>query len=233
MLALEVETGDVLAMASYPSFDPNLFATGISYEDWQSLQSKNPRDPLSPLPLFNVAARTAVQPGSTFKMVTATAALDSGLDPNRKLRDGGAVKVGNRTYGCILWNMYRGNHGSLNLHEAIEVSCNYYFFDIAVGRDFYRGGSLGYNEEINIEKITHFAEQYGLGLPLNRNNRDCNTCSKRSTKDVSNENYLRNVLTGRAELYFVNEVINNKELLMEQIDTIRAGRRKIPAEILY
>lgn len=74
-VAIEVETGDVLAMASCPDFDPNLFATGISNEDWQALQSKNTRDYLSPAPLYNVATRTAVQPGSTFKMVVATAAM--------------------------------------------------------------------------------------------------------------------------------------------------------------
>ena len=230
VVALEVETGDVLAMASYPSFDPNLFATGISKEDWQSLQSENPRDPLSPLPLFNVAARTAVQPGSTFKMVTATAALDSGLDPKRKLRDGGAVKVGNRTYGCILWNMYRGNHGYLNLHEAIEVSCNYYFFDIAVGRDFYRGGSLGYNEEINIDKITHFAEQYGLGLPTGIEiTETVIPVPSEARKMSAMKNYLKNVLIGRAELYFVDEVIQDKELLMEQINTIVSWTEENPS----
>ncbi|MEL7656394.1 MAG: penicillin-binding transpeptidase domain-containing protein, partial [Bacillota bacterium] len=68
VVAIDVETGDVLAMASYPAFDPNLFATGISKENWNALQAENPRDPLSPLPLYNVAARSAVQPGSIFKM---------------------------------------------------------------------------------------------------------------------------------------------------------------------
>ena len=138
VVALEVETGDVLAMASYPDYDPNLFATGISKENWDSLQSKNPRDPLAPVPLYNVAARTAVQPGSIFKMVTATAALESGLDPDRKLYDGGYVQVGNRKYACLIWNARKGSHGSVDLAKALEVSCNYYFYDIATGKDFYK-----------------------------------------------------------------------------------------------
>jgi penicillin-binding protein 2 len=221
VVAIEVETGDVLAMASYPAYDPNLFSMGISKEAWESLQSKNPRDPLSPLPLFNVAARSAVQPGSTFKMVTATAALESGLDPERKLRDGGAVTVGNRTYGCIIWNLYGGNHGYINLYEALEVSCNYYFFDIAVGRDFYKGTSLGLQEEMNIEKITGYAEQYGLGLPTGIEITESVVAVPSEQKKMSAmKTYLKNILIGRAEIYFTAEVVSDKELLMSQIETI-------------
>jgi penicillin-binding protein 2 len=217
-------------MASYPAFDPNLFATGISKEDWDSLQSENPRDPLAPLPLFNVATRTAVQPGSTFKMVTATAALESGLDPKRKLRDGGAVRSGNRTYGCILWNMYGGNHGYLDLYEAIEVSCNYYFFDIATGRDFYRGTSLGLKERMDIEKITHYAEQYGLGLPTGIEITETVVPVPSEERKMSAmKNYLRNVLIGRAEMYFDKETVEDKELLMEQINTIVSWTEENPS----
>lgn len=220
-VAIEVETGEVLAMHSEPSFDLNLFATGISKEDWDSLQSENPRDPLSPLPLFNVAARTAVQPGSTFKMVTATAALDSGLDPYLKIRDGGAVKVGNRTYGCILWNMSRGTHGYLNLFEALEVSCNYYFFDISTGRDYYRGKSLNFDEQMDIARLTSYAEQFGLGLPTGIEIAEAVVPVPSEQRKMSAmKTYLRNVLIGRAEIYFKDDIIKNKELMMKQIDTI-------------
>lgn len=230
VVAIEVETGDVLAMASYPAFDPNLFAGGISNEDWESLQSKNPRDPLSPLPLFNVAARSAVQPGSTFKMVTATAALESGLDPERKLRDGGAVTVGNRTYGCLVWNRNRTTHGYINLYEALEVSCNYYFYDIAVGRDFYKGTSLGLKEEMNIEKITRYAEQYGLGLPTGIEITESVVKVPSEARKISAmKNYLKNVLIGRAEIYFTDDVIADKELLMKQIDTIVSWTEENPS----
>ncbi|PKM85611.1 MAG: penicillin-binding protein [Firmicutes bacterium HGW-Firmicutes-11] len=230
VVAIEVETGDVLAMASYPDYDPNLFASGIKKEDWAALQSINPRDPLSPLPLFNVASRTAVQPGSTFKMVTATAALESGLDPNRELRDGGAVRVGNRTYGCILWNMYGGNHGYLNLYEAMEVSCNYYFFDIATGRDFYKGSSLGYTEDINIATITDYAEQYGLGKPTGIEIVETVVAVPSEERKMSAmKTYLKNVLIGRAEMYFTDEVIADKAELMRQIDTIVGWTEENPS----
>lgn len=230
VVAIDVETGDVLAMASYPAYDPNLFATGISQADWDALQSVNPRDPLSPLPLFNVASRTAVQPGSTFKMVTATAALESGLDPTRRLRDGGAVKVGNRTYGCILWNMYGGNHGYVDLYEAMEVSCNYYFFDLAAGRDFYRGTSLGLDEPMSIEKITSYAEQFGLGKATGIEIPETVVAVPSEERKMSAmKNYLKNVLIGRAEMYFEDAVIADKTLLMEQIGTIVGWTEENPS----
>lgn len=230
VVALDVETGDVLAMASYPAFDPNLFAKGISNEDWNALQGENFRDPLSPLPLFNVAARTAVQPGSTFKMVTATAALESGLDPTRKLKDGGAVKLGGRTYGCILWNRNRGNHGYINLYEALEVSCNYYFFDIATGRDFSQGVSLGFKEPINIEKITSYAQQYGLGLKTGIEIPETVIpVPSQERKLAQIKAMLRNVLIGRAEIYFEQAIIKDKEKLNENITTIVSWTEENPS----
>lgn len=230
VVALEVETGDVLAMASYPDFNPNLFATGISKADWNALQGQNLRDPLSPLPLFNVAARTAVQPGSTFKMVTATAALESGLDPNRRLRDGGYVKLGNRTYGCLIWNRTGGNHGYINLMEALEVSCNYYFFDIATGRDFYKKTSLGLKEPMNIEKITAFAQQYGLGVKTGIEIPETVVpVPSQERKLAQIKSMLRNVLIGRAEMYFQKSVIDNKQKLSENIDTIVSWTEENPS----
>ncbi|HWQ78628.1 MAG TPA: penicillin-binding transpeptidase domain-containing protein [Anaerovoracaceae bacterium] len=228
-VALDVKTGDVLAMASYPDFDPNLFATGISKEDWNALQGENLRDPLSPLPLFNVAARTAVQPGSTFKMVTATAALDSGLDPYRKLRDGGYVQIGNRTYGCLIWNRTRGNHGYINLAEALEVSCNYYFFDIATGRDFYKRTSLGFSEPMGIDKITKYAQQYGLGLSTGIEIAETVVpVPSQERKMTQIKAMLKNVLIGRAEMYFQQSVIDDKEKLNENIATIVSWTEENP-----
>lgn len=221
VVAIDVKTGDLIAMASEPSFDPNLFATGISSEDWASLQSENPRDPLSPRPLFNVGTKTAVQPGSTFKMVTATAALESGLDPKRKLLDGGAVKLGNRTYGCLLWNMYRRTHGYVDLYSAMEVSCNYYFYDLVANRDFAAGKSLGLSDDMGIEKITAYAEQYGLGLETGIEIPETVlSVPSQEKKTAAMKTYLKNVLIGRAEMYFDKKTVADKKLLMKNIQTI-------------
>lgn len=219
--ALDVKTGDVLAMASYPDFNPNLFAAGITKKDWKSLQATNVRDPLSPRPLFNVVARTAVQPGSTFKLVTATAALESGLDPNRKIKDGGYIKLGNRTYGCLLWNRYKRNHGFINLYEAIEVSCNYYFYDLASNKDYSKGISLGLDRSMGIEKIMQYAQKYGLGLSTGIEIAE--TVAPVPTAEGKMKNTkraLKNVLFSRAELYFTKDTIASKEQLNEYIEQI-------------
>lgn len=163
VVAIEVETGDVLAMASYPDYDPNIFAQGISTEDWESVQSFNPRDYLAPTPLYNIATKSAIQPGSTFKPVTAVAALKCGLNPKRQIYDKGYVAVGDRKWGCSAWNDYGGNHGWERMAEGIQNSCNFYFYCIATGTDWNTGASLGYDEEITIEKIMEVAKEFGLG----------------------------------------------------------------------
>lgn len=230
VVALEVETGEVLAMASYPDYDPNLFSSGITAEAWASLQSKNPRDPLSPVPLYNVAARTAVQPGSTYKMVTATAALESGLDPSRRLYDGGYVQVGNRKYACLIWHTHGGSHGSVDLAKAIEVSCNYYFFDIATGRDFYRGVSLGYDKDISIDIISSYAKQYGLGLPTGIEISETITEAPSAARKMATmKSLLKNVLIGRAERYFKQEIIDDKSQLNTNIMEIVSWTEENPS----
>lgn len=162
-VALDVSTGEVLAMASAPDFDPNEFAVAISREKWEALQRRNPKDPMSPAPLYNVATMSAVQPGSTFKPVTALAALSCGLDPERYLYDDGYVELGGKTYGCHIWNKAKVTHGYVNLKKALAVSCNYYFYDIASGRDLASGTSLGYQEKIDNDRILSYAKQMGLG----------------------------------------------------------------------
>ncbi len=231
VVAIEVETGDVLAMASAPDFDPNLFANGISKEDWNSLQSVNPRDYMSPAPLYNVATRTPVQPGSTFKMVTATAALESGLDPNRRLYDGGRVMVGNRPYACLIWHRGGGSHGSVNLAEALEVSCNYYFYDIATGKDYYKGVNLGYRTPISIDVITSYAEQYGLGKPTGIEIPErvvgVPTAEKKMAQQKAS---LKSMLESKAEKYFKASVVADKEKLEKSINTIVSWTEENPTK---
>ncbi len=219
LVAIEVETGDVLAMVSYPDFDPNLFAKGINSEDWLSLQRKNIRDSLAPAPLYNVAARTAVQPGSTFKPVTATAALAAGLNPRTKYYDGGYVQVGNRPYGCLIWNRYHGSHGYIDLPHALEVSCNYYFYDVATGKDYYTGKSLGY--KMDIDKLMTYAKQYGLGEPTGIEISETVTGVPSAEKKMKNtKGQLKNVLAWNAEKYFKPEVCADKTLLNDYINEI-------------
>jgi len=163
VVVVDVKTGEVLSVASYPNYDVNLFATGISAADWAKLQPDNPRNPLAPRPLYNLAALTAVQPGSTYKMVTGFAAILQGMDPAKKIFADGYIEIGANRFGCWLWNSYRSKHGMIDLYEALEVSCNYYFFDIATGYDWARDKPLGF--EMNTQLLLEHSKKFGLDEP--------------------------------------------------------------------
>jgi penicillin-binding protein 2 len=229
IVVLDVKTAEPLVIANAPSFDPNLFATGIGTEDWNALQSQNPRDLLAPLPLYNVATRTAVQPGSTFKPITAIAALESGLNPNMRLYDGRFVTVGNRDYKCLLYSTNGGSHGSVNLYEALEVSCNYYFFDIATGMDFYRNKPLPYRGDIDIDKITYYAEQFGLGqytgIELSETAAGAPNAAKKMEMTKA---LLKRHLYDNAEEYFKRQFLNDSALLAGSIEEIVSWTEENP-----
>ncbi len=164
VVCIDVETSEVLAMVSYPDYDVNLFTGGIKVDDWLQLQGNNKNDPLGPKPMYNLATMAAVQPGSTFKMVTSFAALKAGLDPYRRLQAKGVINMPDgSTFGCWIWNLFKGSHGSLNLMEGIAHSCNYYFYSVGSGYDYGSERSLGI--DMNAEKILEAAKIFGLSEP--------------------------------------------------------------------
>lgn len=221
VVAIEVETGDVLAMASYPDFDPNIFAEGISTEDWESVQSTNPRDYLAPTPLYNSATKASVQPGSTFKPVTAVAALQCGLNPNMSIRDRGHIDIGGRSFGCSAWNSYRGTHGSLTLRTGIQNSCNYYFYCIATNTDWGTGASLGFSEDISIEKIMEVAQEFGLGQETGIELDEVTTpLASAERKMEATKNSLWSYLYSNAIRYWPESVVEDEEALRKDLDTI-------------
>lgn len=139
-IVLDVENGDVLACASAPSFDPNKFVKGISVKDYNILT----QDPYRPLAGKTVQDR--YPPGSTFKMVTALAALEAGvISPEETVRCRGHVEVGGRRFHC--WK--RSGHGNINLHKSLKHSCDVYYYEIA--------------QRVGIEKISEMARRLGYG----------------------------------------------------------------------
>lgn len=161
-VVVNVKTGEVLALANYPSYDLNLFSTGISQADWNLLQPENPRNPLDPRPLYNIATNTAVQPGSTFKLITVLSALEQGLDTYTKIYTDGVVEIGRQLFRCWYYRApYYSKHGSINALQAIEVSCNYFMFDIVRGYDYYRNKPL--NFEMNTDILLDYTQRLGLG----------------------------------------------------------------------
>ena len=229
-VAIDVETGDVLAMASYPDYDPNIFAEGISNSAWASVQSTNPRDSLAPTPLYNNATRTSVQPGSTFKPITAVAALQAGLNPNRRIYDKGYIKLGGRTFGCSLWNNYRGSHGYETLVTGIQNSCNFYFYCIATGTDWNNMSSLGYKEEMSVEKIMKVASEFGLGEKTGIELYETVTplaSAERKMKGMKQS--LWSHLYYNSEKYWPESTISDDAKLREEISTITGWTEENPS----
>ncbi len=229
VVAVDVKTGEPLVIANSENFDPNLFAKGISDKDWESLQSENPNDQLAARPLYNVACLTAVQPGSTFKPMTAIAALQCGLSPHRYLTDAGYIQVGNRPYSCLAWTRNKSTHGSVNLAGALQVSCNYYFYDIGSGYDYASRTSLGYDEKITIDKITSYAKQFGLGVKSDIEISESEGLSPTGEhKMKSTKTLLRRDLISKSETYFTKDIAGSEKKLLDSVDEIVSWTEENP-----
>lgn len=163
VVALDIETGEVLTMINEKSYDPNLFATGISDSDWNSLFPKDDNNPLADRPLLNIAMQTEVQPGSTFKLLSSLAALEKGFSPERQINCMGYIDIGNTRFGCWIWNQLGGMHGPENLYAAIRDSCNYYFYTLALGENPRDGDKL--NVKLEYDDIRKYAIKLGLDKP--------------------------------------------------------------------
>lgn len=147
VVVLDVHSGDVVALASNPSFDPNSFSKGLNAREWEELLS-NPRAPLT-----NKAIAGQYAPGSTFKVCVALAALESGaITPDHRNTCVGHIEVGNLRLHCWRSNAKLGfGHGTLNLYDAIARSCDVYFYEVA--------------RRVGLERIAQTARKLGLGAP--------------------------------------------------------------------
>jgi penicillin-binding protein 2 len=122
VVVMEIHSGEVLALVSCPSYNPNAFSLGLSHKDWRALLD----DPGKPL--INKAAAGQYPPGSTFKPAVAVAALEAGaITPDATIFCNGHIRLGNHIFHC--WK--RGGHGHMDLRMAIAQSCDVYFYEIA------------------------------------------------------------------------------------------------------
>jgi penicillin-binding protein 2 len=141
-VVIDIRTGGVLALASVPSFDPRAFTNGLKRAVWTEL-STSPRTPL-----VNKCIRGQYPPGSTFKMITALAGLESGISPSYEVYCPGVTRLGAAKFHC--WKDH--GHGSLNLVQALGQSCDCYFYDVA--------------RRVGIDALAAMANRFGLGDKL-------------------------------------------------------------------
>ena len=140
VVVIDITNGDIICIASSPSFDPNLFVRGISHSDYKTLTENDHR------PLANKTVSGAYPPGSTFKMVTALAALDAGVvNADTKVSCPGHIEFGERRFHC--WK--RAGHGTVRLERSLSESCDVYYYDLA--------------QKVGIEKIAEMGRKLGLG----------------------------------------------------------------------
>ncbi len=142
IVAVDPRNGRILAMASSPSFDPNLFSLGISAKDWDQLIN-NPNHPL-----MNRCIQAVHPPGSTYKLVTAAAALEEGLiTKDTRFYCSGIFKLGNRSYRC--WK--RPGHETVSLMKGIAESCDVYFYQLGI--------------LLGPDLLADYARGFGFGTP--------------------------------------------------------------------
>jgi penicillin-binding protein 2 len=140
VVVMDVTNGELVCIASSPSFDPNLFVRGISHRDYNALMENDHR------PLANKTVSGAYPPGSTFKMVTALAALEAGVaTPDTRVSCPGFIEFGGRRFHC--WK--RAGHGTVNLERSLTESCDVYYYDIA--------------QKVGIDRIAEMGRRLGLG----------------------------------------------------------------------
>ena len=140
-VVMNCKNGEILAIASSPSYDPNKFVKGISYSDFNELRDNEFR------PLASKTVQDAYPPGSTFKIVTALAALEANIiSPKDNFSCDGKMEISNRLFHC--WK--KGGHGEMDLAKSLIESCDVYFYELAL--------------KVGIERINEMATQLGLGI---------------------------------------------------------------------
>ena len=150
----DVNNGEVLAMVSYPSYDNNLLANSIDADYYSDLQND-----LS-LPLWDYATQQLTAPGSTFKMVSATAALEEGvINTSETVTCTGVFEKVTTPFKC--WQI--SGHGPLNVTGAIEHSCNFFFYEMGYRLSIDETGT--YNNSLGLDRLAKYAQMYGLTDP--------------------------------------------------------------------
>ena len=166
---MSVKTGEVLASASNPTYEPEWFVGGILSDRWNSLVNNEAK------PLLNKTIQATYEPGSIFKMVTAIAGLETGaITTKEKINDTGIYKIGNQQYKCWYYTSYHRGHGYLNVNQALQKSCNYFFYETGL--------------RMGIDNLSKYALHFGLGKKtgIELPSESAGTVASKETKQNSN-----------------------------------------------
>lgn len=143
-VVMDVNTGDVLAMASYPSYEPQWFVGKLETDKWNYMNDSKTH------PLLNKAIQGTYEPGSIFKMITAISGLESGtITPKEKINDTGVYRKYGLEMKCWYYTSYHRGHGYVNVTQALQHSCNYFFYETG--------------DRTGIDAISKYALHFGLG----------------------------------------------------------------------
>lgn len=143
-VVMDVNTGDVLAMASYPSYEPQWFVGKLETDKWNYMNDSKTH------PLLNKAIQGTYEPGSIFKMITAISGLESGtITPKEKINDTGVYRKYGLEMKCWYYTSYHRGHGYVNVTQALQHSCNYFFYETG--------------DRTGIDEISKYALHFGLG----------------------------------------------------------------------
>lgn len=143
-VVMDVNTGDVLALASYPSYEPQWFVGKLETDKWNYMNDSKTH------PLLNKAIQGTYEPGSIFKMITAISGLESGtITPKEKINDTGVYRKYGLEMKCWYYTSYHRGHGYVNVTQALQHSCNYFFYETG--------------DRTGIDAISKYALHFGLG----------------------------------------------------------------------
>ena len=168
-VVMNVNTGEVLAAASNPTYEPEWFVGGISSDRWNSLVNNEAK------PLLNKTIQATYEPGSIFKMVTAIAGLETGaITTKERINDTGIYRIGNQQYKCWYYSSYNRGHGYLNVTQALQKSCNYFFYETGL--------------RMGIDNLSKYALHFGLGKKtgIELPSESAGSVASRETKQNSN-----------------------------------------------
>jgi penicillin-binding protein 2 len=201
-ILMSVDTGEILALASVPGFDPNSFSDGISHKEWNTLSSDEKN------PLMNKPVRGMYPPGSTFKMITALAGLESGLvSPTDSWFCSGRYKLSSNTWHCHK----RRGHGRVSLMSGIYASCDVYFYNV--------GRIIGPDRIASMARRFGLGQKYDLPIPWQKKGIVPDTAWKR-------ERYDKDWLVGESLNYSIGQgyLLTTPLQLAVMVSRIASGR---------